>query len=146
MKKIFFLLLLFVILVIMAILIKKTNILSHQNQYKDFRTINYQLSTTNYKLLVADTPEKWERGLMFFRKLKGVDGMIFLFPDKQPRTFWNKNTFIDLELSWINDDKIVGKSFLPSIEKSKEIVTVNSPSAVNKVIELLKLTNKEPAN
>ena len=107
-----------------------------QDRYEEFTRINYKLENKNLKLLVADTPEKWQRGLMYFRKLEGVDGMIFIFPEKELRTFWNKNTFMNLDLYWLDDDRIVGKSFLPSIEKSKEIITVSSPKEVNKVIEL----------
>lgn len=107
-----------------------------KNPYKDFTIINYNLQAKNYRLLLADTPTKWERGLMYFRKLEGADGMIFLFPDKQTRTFWNKNTFMDLEVYWLNGNNVVGSSFLPSIEKSKEIVMVSSREKVDKVIEL----------
>ncbi len=110
--------------------------IDNKNDYKNFSIINYQLQTTNYKLLVADTPEKWQKGLMYYRKLEGVDGMIFLFPDKDYRSFWNKNTYMDLDLYWLDGDMIVGKDFLPSIEKSKETVLVNSPQEVNKVIEI----------
>src|SRR3989338_7229978 len=87
-----------------------------QNRYKEFARINYKLENKNLKLLVADTPEKWQRGLMYFRKLEGVDGMIFIFPEKELRTFWNKNTFMNLDLYWLDDDRIVGKSFLSLIE------------------------------
>ncbi len=69
-------------------------------------------------------------------KLDGADGMMFLFPDKKVRSFWNKNTFMDLRLYWLDNNVIIGESFLPSIEKSKEIITVISPKEVNKVIEL----------
>lgn len=105
-------------------------------KFKDFEIISYKLQNKNLNLLVADTPAKWERGLMFYRKLEGVDGMIFIFPNKEIRTFWNKNTLMDLELLWIDGEKIIGKSFLPSIEKSKEIVTVESPKPADKVVEL----------
>ena len=47
-----------------------------------------------------------------------------------------KNTLIDLDILWIDGEKVVGKSFLPSIEKSKEIVTVESPKSADKVIEI----------
>ena len=73
---------------------------------------------------------------MNFRSLKGVDGMIFIFPNNEIRNFWNKHTLMDLELLWIDGDKIVGRSELPSIEKSKEIVNVQSQKPVDKVIEL----------
>lgn len=107
-----------------------------QNKYKGFKIIDYQIENKNYKLLVADTPAKWEKGLMYFRSLEGVDGMIFLMNSREIQSFWNKNTFMDLELIWIDGDKVVGKSKLPSIEKSKEIVTVNSPAPADKVIEI----------
>jgi hypothetical protein len=123
----FLLFLISIILIITAVFVKKNN--------KNLLT--YSLNKKQYRLLIADTPAKWEKGLMFFRKLdRRVDGMIFLFPDRQYRSFWNKNTYMDLDLYWLNDEKVVGKSFLPSIEKSKEIVVVNSSKPVNKVIEL----------
>jgi len=100
--------------------------------------INYKVENKNLKLLVADERGEWERGLMNVWELRNADGMIFIFPDKQHRSFWNKNTFADLDVYWISDDKVVGRSFLPSIEETKEIVVVNSPTSVNKVIELLR--------
>ena len=64
--------------------------------------------------------------------------MIFLFPDKKPRVFWNKGTLVDLDVYWIFDDKVVGRDFLPSIKKSFGVVYVSSPVPVNKVIEIIK--------
>lgn len=107
-----------------------------QIQFKDFRITSYTLEGKKYNLLVADTPKKWQTGLMYYRKLSGVKGMIFLFPDRGYRTFWNKNTYLDLNLYWIDNDVVVGKTILPSIEKSKSIVFVSSPKPVDKVIEL----------
>ncbi len=98
---------------------------------------NYQIENRNYCLLTATNQQEWEKGLMFVKKLDNADGMIFIFPDKQSRSFWNKNTLADLDLYWLVDDKVVGKSFLPSIEKSKEVVVVNSPKPVDKVVELV---------
>jgi uncharacterized membrane protein (UPF0127 family) len=100
--------------------------------------ISFELNGKTYLLKEAKTPQEWEKGLMFVKKPVNFDGMIFLFPEKKIRTFWNKNTFLDLEIIWLDDDKIVGKDFLPSIESSKEIVTKTSPAPVNKVIELIK--------
>lgn len=100
--------------------------------------INYKLKNKSYKLIVADTPKEWERGLMNIKKLNNADGMIFLFPDKKPRVFWNKNTYVDLDIYWMFDDKLVGRDFLPSIKKSADIVYVSSPVPVNKVVEVIK--------
>lgn len=101
------------------------------------KKILYTLNRRQYTLLTATNPQEWQQGLMGYRKLDGADGMIFVFPDKQIRSFWNKNTFMDLDLYWLNDDKVIGKSYLPSIEKSKGIVIIASPDKTNKVVELL---------
>lgn len=102
--------------------------------------INYSINNTKYKLLIADEQKEWEKGLMFYKskkELNGADGMIFIFPEKQVRSFWNKNTYLDLDVYWLEDNKVVGKSFLPSILKLKETVVVKSPDKVNRVVEII---------
>ena len=74
---------------------------------------------------------------MFYKKPVDFDGMIFIFQNKEIRSFWNENTYLDLNLYWMDDNKVVGKSILPSILKSKEIITVNSGKKVNKVVEII---------
>jgi uncharacterized membrane protein (UPF0127 family) len=53
---------------------------------------------------VADTPQKAEKGLMFRSKLAEDRGMLFVFDAAEPRMFWMKNTFIDLDIIFINSD------------------------------------------
>jgi poly-gamma-glutamate synthesis protein (capsule biosynthesis protein) len=101
------------------------------------RLIPYELENKIYLLREAKTPEEWQKGLMFVKKPVDYDGMIFIFPDKQIRSFWNQNTFLDLEVYWLDDDKIIGKDKLESIEKTKMIKTIQSPGPINKVIELI---------
>src|SRR3990167_6924257 len=100
--------------------------------------INYKIKDKTYKLLVADSSKEWERGLMDVKELNNADGMIFLFPDKKPRIFWNKGTLVDLDIYWILNDKVVGRDFLPSIKKSFGVVYVSSPVPVNKVVEIIR--------
>lgn len=100
-------------------------------------TIPYTLQGKKYILLTAKTRQEWEKGLMYVRKLENADGMIFIFPDKEIRSFWNKNTYLNLDLYWIDDDKVIGKSLLPSVEKTG-IITVSSSSPINKVIEIVR--------
>lgn len=108
----------------------------NKNHCSNNQARTYQINNKNYCLLTASNQEQWEKGLMFYKKPVNFDGMIFVFPDKQMRSFWNENTYLDLNIYWLDDEKVVGKSFLPSVEKSKEIITVKSPKPVNKVIEL----------
>lgn len=97
----------------------------------------YQLGSQKLKLLVADEPAEWQKGLMFVECPCDFDGMIFLFPEKRIRSFWNKNTFVDLKVYWLDDDQIVGEDYLPSIRRTKEIKVTTSSVKVNKVIELI---------
>ncbi len=104
-----------------------------------YETVVYNLENKSYILYVADEEKEHRRGLMFYKKKpKGIDGMLFIFEPKRYVTFWNKNTYLELEIYWINDEKIVGKTYLPSIKKSGNIIMVNSPTEVNKVVELIK--------
>jgi len=132
------------LLITYFLLVYSMLLLNHSNFYfsipnKEF--INYSVNNTKYKLLIADEQKEWEKGLMFYKtkkELKGAQGMIFIFPDKDYRTFWNKNTYLNLDIYWLDDGKIVGKDYLPSIEKSKETVTIQSPEQVNKVVEIIR--------
>jgi uncharacterized membrane protein (UPF0127 family) len=137
MKKIFGLILA-VIIIGIGIFVYK-NIRSSPNvKASTSQMIRYQLENKQLKLYIADSPEEHAQGLMYYRKLDKVDGMIFLFPEKKQQSFWNKNTFMDLDVYWIDQGKVVGKSMLPSIEKSKDVVYVQSPQAIDTVIEVVR--------
>ena len=110
-----------------------------QALWKGYETQKMILEDTEYTLVIADTPDHMQKGLMFVRKpTEGFDGMVFRFPDKQIRTFWNKNTLEDLQLYWMADGEVIGTSDLPSIEKSVSIVTVSSPAPADTVVEIIK--------
>ena len=59
------------------------------------------------KAEIADTPAKAEKGLMFRKSLAENGGMLFIFEEEAPRVFWMKNTFIDLDMIFIDADGVV---------------------------------------
>jgi len=130
MKRIIFIMLFFTV-VTCYFVFKNNN--CQNNQAK-----KYSINNKNYCLLIADSQDEWEKGLMFYKKPLDFDGMIFIFPDKRVRSFWNKNTYLDLDLYWMDEDKVVNKSYLPSILKSMIIVIVESKEKVDKVVEIIK--------
>ncbi|MFB6294459.1 MAG: DUF192 domain-containing protein [Candidatus Nanohaloarchaea archaeon] len=55
---------------------------------------------------VADTPEERRQGLMH-RETVPHDGMLFVYSDAAPRTFWMKNTQIPLDIVFIGPNGTV---------------------------------------
>tara|TARA_Y100001937_G_scaffold105870_1_gene147077 strand:- start:19 stop:426 length:408 start_codon:yes stop_codon:yes gene_type:complete len=58
-------------------------------------------------LEVVDTPDKIQMGLMFREKLAANGGMIFIFQDVQPRSFWMRNTKIPLSIAYADREGVI---------------------------------------
>ncbi len=53
---------------------------------------------------VARTPEEREKGLMYRTDLPAGTGMLFVFPDEQYHTFWMSNTFVPLDIAFLDSE------------------------------------------
>ncbi|MDA8245078.1 MAG: DUF192 domain-containing protein [Elusimicrobia bacterium] len=60
---------------------------------------------------LALTPEERERGLMFRKSLAEDRGMLFVFEDGGLKTFWMKNTLIDLDMVFLDGEMKVERVF-----------------------------------
>ena len=69
---------------------------------------------------VADDEAKRETGLMFRKHLGEDEGMLFVFPDSQRRGFWMRNTFVPLDIVYLDADRRVINvaQMLPRDERS----------------------------
>ncbi len=56
---------------------------------------------------LAKTQQQRESGLMFKKNLDKNSGMLFIFEKEGDYSFWMKNTFIPLDIIWINENKEV---------------------------------------
>ena len=83
----------------------------------------------------AFTPEEWARGLMYREGLAEDHGMLFVFPDSRVRAFWNRNTYLSLDIIWIRSGQVIGVSELPSIRDSG-VISVYSPGPAEFVLEV----------
>ncbi|MFT5686855.1 MAG: uncharacterized membrane protein (UPF0127 family) [Myxococcota bacterium] len=51
---------------------------------------------------IADTPDLRRQGLMERAALKSDHGMLFVYPDERPRSFWMKNTPLPLSIAFLD--------------------------------------------
>jgi uncharacterized membrane protein (UPF0127 family) len=56
---------------------------------------------------IADTPYSQEKGLMFRKSLNNNNGMLFKFSSPKTLKFWGLNTYIPLDIAFINNNKII---------------------------------------
>ena len=56
------------------------------------------------KVEIADSPSTLERGLMYRKKLDYDSGMLFVFKRSQNLKFWGRNTYIPLDIAFVNKD------------------------------------------
>lgn len=55
-----------------------------------------------FEVEVVQKEEERARGLMFREFLDENKGMLFIFSDSRPHSFWMKNTLIPLDMIWID--------------------------------------------
>ncbi|TYA59659.1 DUF192 domain-containing protein [Formosa maritima] len=90
---------------------------------------------------IADTDYDTQTGLMYRNSMKKHQGMLFVFQDERPRSFYMKNTKFPLDLIYLDENKTIvsfqenaqplNESSLPSNTPAKYVLEVNA-GLVNK--------------
>ena len=70
---------------------------------------------------LAETSKQIEKGLMFRTEIDEDYGMLFIFKDERVRSFWMKNTFVDLSIGFF--------------DKSKKLIDIQDMAAVKSEME-----------
>jgi uncharacterized membrane protein (UPF0127 family) len=87
-----------------------------------------------FHVWIADTESRQAQGLMFVKRLKPHDGMLFIFPSPQVATFWMKNTLIPLDLLFIAPDGRIIR--IAASAKPHSEATIDSMGIVRGVLEV----------
>lgn len=85
------------------------------------------------KLEMALTAESRERGLMQRKTLKPADGMAFFFPTAAPYHFWMKDTWIALDMLFVDE---AGTIVYITTAKPLSLKPVGPQTPVDTVIEI----------
>ena len=84
----------------------------------------------------AKTEYETQTGLMYRKMMETNQGMLFIFKDEQPRSFYMKNTFIPLDIIYLNTKKEIvsiqknakplNEMSLPSEKPAMYVLEVNA--------------------
>ncbi len=67
------------------------------------------VESPRFRLEVCSNDGERAKGLMYRRSLAEDAGMIFVFPEERNHSFWMKNTYIALDMVFVDKDmKVVG--------------------------------------
>lgn len=93
-------------------------------------------SGQQYAFLVehVNTPEKMALGLMYRKQLDKDKGMLFTFYPPRQVSFWMKNTYIPLDILYINNDKEVVRIYHNTVPLSEK--TLPSDENIAYVLEI----------
>jgi uncharacterized protein len=94
---------------------------------------------------IADNEAETTQGLMYRRTMPDSCGMVFIFSDSKPRSFWMKNTYLPLDILYLDESKKIvtiqanrtpfSEEEIPSFEDAKYVLEVNAGYCKQKGIE-----------
>lgn len=89
---------------------------------------------TSLEVEIAETDEERRQGLMYRQSMGGDQGMLFVFDQEKPQSFWMKNTYIPLDIIFINKDFRIVDQYLGAEPKSPK--SIQSRRACTYVLEV----------
>uniref|UniRef100_B3EJ17 DUF192 domain-containing protein n=1 Tax=Chlorobium phaeobacteroides (strain BS1) TaxID=331678 RepID=B3EJ17_CHLPB len=66
-----------------------------------------RINSERISVEIADSDEEISRGLMWRKTLDREKGMLFIYPDNAVRYFWMKNTYIKLDMAFIDANHVI---------------------------------------
>jgi uncharacterized membrane protein (UPF0127 family) len=97
-------------------------------------SITSTAGTQRYEVWLADTPQRETQGLMFVRDLPASQGMLFVNKTPTPMSMWMKNTYIPLDMLFIDSRGRILRIFANTTPHSLDILA--DPAPVKAVLEL----------
>lgn len=94
-----------------------------------FKKGTLKINKKELKIEIAETPSQHAYGLMNRSSLPDNQGMLFVFEEEDFRSFWMKNTFIDLSIAYIDKNrKIIEILDMKAVSSSLDVNLPSYPS------------------
>jgi uncharacterized membrane protein (UPF0127 family) len=85
----------------------------------DYGLVHMQVGNQPFTLELAATDKTRQHGLMHRQSLPERRGMLFVFSDEQPRSFWMRNTLIPLDIVYLDKNgKVVSISQMKPLDET----------------------------
>jgi len=91
---------------------------------------------TSFNIEIADNDYETQTGLMHRKSMAKINAMLFIFNDVQIRSFYMKNTYISLDIIYLNSDKVIvsiqrdakplDETSLPSLFPAQYVLEINA--------------------
>ena len=114
-------------------------------QFKKEGELTFLKNQEKLTIEIANNEEETTQGLMYRRSMPDSCGMVFIFTDSQPRSFWMKNTYLPLDIVYLDESKKIvtiqanrtpfSEEEIPSFENAKYVLEVNAGYCKRKGIE-----------
>ncbi len=88
----------------------------------------------NFMIWTADNDRRREQGLMFVREMDDHAGMLFVFPHDERVTMWMKNTYLSLDLVFIDAGGHIEAIAANATPLSEDLIS--PPQPAHAVLEL----------
>lgn len=96
-----------------------------------------ELNGTRYTVSIADSLDEQARGLMFVREMPRDRGMLFVYAQPQPQSFWMKNCYIALDILFFDADaRFINAHYDVPVCSTEPCPTYSSEAPARYVLEL----------
>jgi len=97
-------------------------------------TVLGDFGRVNFTVDVADDQAERARGLMFVEEMARFEGMLFIYEEPRPASFWMRNTFIPLDMLFAGPDGTITKVHSNAVPHDE--TSIDGGAGVQYVLEI----------